>query len=323
MKILQFIIAGTRKIVVQLRKPKLQKCKLSYIDDAEFVANLIYQLLIDDRPCMIARFGSNELDTLTNYLGKLKYEKKYFSCILGETPKWWWTQHQFDRLKNFAGFINPSNETFCRFSELMIQDMKQVDILGSWRQEELLFAEELNHVTKVKLSCLEPFWSEKPWTLALKGKKVLVIHPFAETVEKQYKKRTTLFANKDILPDFQELHVIKAIQSIGGHCEYTDWFEALKSMEEKMDKIDYDFALIGCGAYGFPLAAHAKRTGHKAIHLGGALQLLFGIAGKRWFDPKSVRLYSKYKHLLNDSWVYPDADEKPQGADNVEGGCYW
>lgn len=47
-----------------------------------------------------------------------------------------------------------------------------------------------------------------------------------------------------------------------------------------MDKVEYDVCLIGCGAYGFPLAAHAKRTGHKAIHLGGSLQLLFGIAGK-------------------------------------------
>lgn len=48
-------------------------------------------------------------------------------------------------------------------------------------------------------------------------------------------------------------------------------------MKDEIDKQDYDIALIGCGAYGFPLAAHIKRSGKKAIHLGGALQLLFGI----------------------------------------------
>ena len=55
--------------------------------------------------------------------------------------------------------------------------------------------------------------------------------------------------------------------------------------EAILDKQDYDICLIGAGAYGFPLAAHVKRKGKKAIHLGGALQLLFGVKGKRWEDP--------------------------------------
>ena len=41
-----------------------------------------------------------------------------------------------------------------------------------------------------------------------------------------------------------------------------------------MNKTDYDICLIDCGAYKFPLAAHAKRQGKKAIHLDGSLQLL-------------------------------------------------
>lgn len=34
-----------------------------------------------------------------------------------------------------------------------------------------------------------------------------------------------------------------------------------------MDAYDYDVAIIGCGAYGMHLAAHAKRKGKIAIHL--------------------------------------------------------
>ena len=44
-------------------------------------------------------------------------------------------------------------------------------------------------------------------------------------------------------------------------------------------KFDFDVALIGCGAYGFPLAAKLKTAGKQAIHLGGVLQALFGIKG--------------------------------------------
>ena len=40
---------------------------------------------------------------------------------------------------------------------------------------------------------------------------------------------------------------------------------------------NFDIALIGCGAYGFPLAAFVKGIGKKAVHIGGPLQLFFGI----------------------------------------------
>lgn len=88
-------------------------------------------------------------------------------------------------------------------------------------------------------------------------------------------------------------------------------------MKAQMDAIDYEVAIIGCGAYGFHLAAHAKRTGHKAVHLGGATQILFGIKGKRWDEMPAVnKLFNKY-------WVYPPQTDRPKNYDKVEGGCYW
>ena len=100
-------------------------------------------------------------------------------------------------------------------------------------------------------------------------------------------------------------------------------------MKDEIDKQDYDIALIGCGAYGFPLAAHIKRSGKKAIHLGGALQLLFGIKGKRWTNPtygmKSLPFITEnyYNNMLNDFWTSPAKTEKPLNANNVVGDCFW
>ena len=98
-------------------------------------------------------------------------------------------------------------------------------------------------------------------------------------------------------------------------------------MEDEMDKTDYDICLIGCGAYGFPLAAHAKRKGKKAVHLGGALQLLFGIKGKRWeakdYATKWHLPQDAYSSLFNEYWVRPSINETPSTALKVEGGCYW
>lgn len=108
----------------------------------------------------------------------------------------------------------------------------------------------------------------------------------------------------------------------GNNNNFKDWFEALDWMKAEMNKTDYDICLIGCGAYGFPLAAHAKRQGKKAIHLGGSLQLLFGIKGVRWENPNYNPKYN-YAALMNQYWIKPNNNEKPNNAGNVENACYW
>lgn len=92
-----------------------------------------------------------------------------------------------------------------------------------------------------------------------------------------------MFDNPDILPEF-ELKTLKAVQTLAGEKEdrFKTWFEALNYMYTEAMKIDFDIAIIGCGAYGMPLASMLKEAGKKAIHMGGVTQILFGIKGKRW-----------------------------------------
>ena len=170
------------------------------------------------------------------------------------------------------------------------------------------------------LKDLEPFSNEEPWTSALENKKILVIHPFAESIKNQYEKnRDKIFNGVNILPDF-ELKCIKAVQSHGGQNGYhnfNNWFEAFDWMLESALKIDFDIAIIGCGAYGFPLASRIKQYGKKAIHLGGVTQILFGIKGKRW---DSRGYISKF---YNEYWVRPNNSETPDLAKEIEDSCYW
>ncbi|WP_274095727.1 hypothetical protein [Riemerella anatipestifer] len=39
------------------------------------------------------------------------------------------------------------------------------------------------------------------------------------------------------------------------------WFDALEDMKNKIDLVDFDVAIIGCGAYGLPLASYIKNKG--------------------------------------------------------------
>jgi hypothetical protein len=88
-------------------------------------------------------------------------------------------------------------------------------------------------------------------------------------------------------------------------------------MREQMDEVAFDVAILGCGAYGLALGAHAKRLGKKAVVLGGAVQILFGIKGQRWDEHEFI------SRLYNEHWVRPLPSERPPNYQAVEGGCYW
>lgn len=325
-KAFHFILKASRKIYSSIFPPKPPSVDLPSADEA---SDAIYQLLTTDKPCMVARFGSTELNATVNYIGVRDHHVKIWDFITRQAPQWWWNENSILQMRDFSGFFPPTREAICRFSEMMLADMQQVDILGSWRPEERFVANQIKSATTVPLLCLEPYWAKNPWSRALEGKNVLVVHPFADSIRQQYENRTLLFEDQRVLPTFKELHVIKAVQSLGGESNgFKDWFEALEWMKSEMDKTDYDIALIGCGAYGFPLAAHAKRMGKKAILLAGALQLLFGIKGKRWENPMygaedfgSAGLYPRL--MNNDHWIYPSTAETPQVSNTVEGACYW
>jgi len=286
------------------------------------VSDIIYKALTNDKPCMIARYGANEQRIVANYLSIVNPHKNVFNSIIGRKPFWWWNKMLCKELKSNAGFFPNDTSHVEKFSRLMLEDTKQLDVLLTWFGWEPLIIGGGASIYLVSLYEAEPWWQSNPWTRCLRGKRVLVIHPFAELIESQYKRRLFLFQNKDILPEF-DLVTIKAVQSIAGECDnFSNWFEALDWMKSEMDKVDYDIALIGCGAYGFCLAAHAKRHGRKAFHMGGVLQLLFGIKGNRWEDKNYHPIYD-YTSLFNEYWVKPGDEYKPKGAKNVENECYW
>lgn len=279
-------------------------------------SDYIRSLLESDKPVMIARFGSVELQCLADYVNKPSLHTccryvihRINSLGYGKSTRY--------TMGNNAGFFPVTDDNLDRFSKLMIENIPLVDVLGSWQQNELLFKKELSNAKIVPLADIEPYFHQHPWSDVLEGMKVLVIHPFEDSIREQYFKRELLFDDKRVLPKF-DLQIIKAVQSIAGTpTDFKDWFEALDYMKREIDKLDFDIAIIGCGAYGFPLAAYVKSIGKKAVHLGGATQMLFGIKSKAWENNPN---FSKF---INLHWIRPNEQERPANYHAVEGGRYW
>lgn len=330
MKIKDILVRVFKKIYRILFNKKFENPECDI--DRQSANDKIFDLLSGEEPCMIARFGTTELIAINNYLcitSNESYYRKIWNYISDKTHLPWWDERHFKFMDVFSGIFPPTQETAEEFSKRYLADTPEIDLLGSFQYYEK-FMPLRSDVKYVHLECLYPFFVEKPWTRALKGKKVLVVHPFEETIQEQYKLRNKLFENPDLLPEF-ELITYKAIQSAAGiEVPYKDWFEALKLMQDQISEIDFDICILGCGAYGLPLAAHIKRMGKKAFHMGGGVQLLFGIKGKRWDTPSYGHEYGipelfvePYCNLYNQYWIKPLKINTPAKASNIDGATYW
>ncbi|MAJ30426.1 MAG: hypothetical protein CMQ73_04120 [Gammaproteobacteria bacterium] len=319
MSIYYFILKILRRIYILLFPIKRKTFVLNR-SEADLASDKIYSSLISEKPCMIARIGATERNVLKNYIAINSEHRSALDFITNKSQPWWWNRNILNNFKVWSGFFPIEIPLVEKYCELVFSDLPEIDIIGSWRLDDDLCKKELKNAQKVQIEYLEPFFSNNLWTKALEGKKILVVHPFQQSIEKQYKKRELLFKN-NLLPSF-ELKTIKAVQTVANEkSDFKDWFEALEFMKKQMNQVDYDIALIGCGAYGLHLAAHAKRMGKKGFHLAGVLQMLFGIIGKRWEKPTQAN--GIYLKLFNEHWTRPTKDETPKNAHLVESSNYW
>lgn len=320
----------TIKILRKLLINHVHKIPLNYtgyVDCINQQANdYVYDFLSDDSSNegkMIGKFGTIELSNIVAYHYKTNHWTiNYLKDVISYNASFNF-ESTIKALYSNAGFFPCDVRLGKKYYERMLKDMPEIDVLGSYIYQEKHVRQFLTGVKKrINLEgYYTPFLWKNPWTRYLKGKRVLVVHPFVESIRYQYENnREKIWADPNVLPQFKELLTIKAVQSIADAKEqpFRDWFEALKYMEDEISKLDFDIALIGCGAYGMCLAAHVKRMGKTAIHLAGWTQMLFGVYGNRWLKDQP-----EYARFINKYWIRPNENERPKGAEKVEGGCYW
>ena len=319
-KTVTFFLKKARRCYSKLVKSTEQNRHIKPDYHGQAASDFIKEMLAGNKPCMICRLGSNELKATLNHLDIENSDDlflKSIKFIRGEIGPFWWDDHIRYLMRNFAGFFPANADCLERFAKGMLHDMQNIDILGLWLADEIRLEKFFPNAKTVPLTDLEPYYHAEPWSEVLAGKRVLIIHPFEESIRKQYAKHRVLFNDPRILPNF-ELMTLKAVQSIAaGKTAFSNWFDALAWMCRRVRELDFDIAIIGAGAYGLPLASFVKNLGKKAVHLGGATQLLFGIKGKRWDE------LPFFKQLYNANWVRPLPTETPDNFQLIESGCYW
>jgi hypothetical protein len=280
----------------------------------------ISELILSGKPSLVARFSRAELEAVLRF-HRVRHWKlgRKIGWTLANLEIATWKPSHYRKMKTY--FTAITEDVISKFYDVTVSSAEEIDLMGSWVPGE----SQLSVLCKVPLltglAQLEPFFAEEPWTGSLAGKKVLVVHPFDETIRKQFAKREDLHKRDGLLPSF-DLITVKPPWSIfqqSGLDRDSDyeWFGLLEDLIQKCSEIEFDVAIIGAGAYGLPLGAAIKKSGRTALVVGSSTQLLFGIRGARW------EKRPEYAEIMTDFWSRPSPEETPAKAPQIENSAYW
>ena len=273
-------------------------------------AKLLCEYFSSDKPFLIGRNGSTELEVLTKSTSLLfaKALERY-SGIFPFTHVEAWKLDYIDALAN----TDVMAEGWC-------QELAE-------NEKELLDSINMNRKS-ILLRNLEPYYINPSfrWTQHLAKKRVAIVSSFAQTSEEQTYMAKAIWGNeaKTLLPPSTvwipiQTYYCPAVAN--GKAQWpshiTNYREAIQDVVERTLEQKADIAIIGCGGLGMIIGSELKKAGVQCIVLGGAIQILFGIRGKRW---ENHELIGKF---FNDAWIYPPPSCIPGFSGKIEGGCYW
>ncbi len=275
--------------------------------------------LSTSEPFCVARFGADEFELSQDWRRRTTRSRLgHLMEILASGDPIYTTTRARTRMRK-RGLTPLTPDIQERFHDLMVDSMRDIDLLGSWIVGETWFGQNLEEAVFCPIGELEPYRSDHPWSSHLKGKRVLVVHPFAQSITNQYTtNREHIFGSVKVLPEFTLDTLIPPRAHFGEITNAAHWFQSLDDLIKKTLDRTFDVAIIGAGPFGLPLATAIKRVGRQAIHLGGATQLLFGIRGSRWERRPDTSA------LMNDYWTRSLPEETPPStARKMSAGSYW
>jgi hypothetical protein len=276
----------------------------------------IREVVAGGKPFFIGRNGTVETEVLFYWM---------LNRRAGGGPSY--PRHLSAQIQHNAGLFPNTDESIDRWCAEYVEALSLMDggaalwYKGGWHLEKAVLDSAAPEAFRTPLRSLEPYYHERGarWTELLGGKKVVVISSFADTMRQQLGRpiwKDRMLDIPGVQWDFIRTGYAPAVAQ--GRAEWPgcpDWSCAADYVVQKARGADV--ALIGCGALGMIIAGRLRRLGVSCIVLGGAVQVLFGIKGRRWAQHDVI------SGFWNEAWVSPAPHEIPGGAAGVEGGCYW
>jgi hypothetical protein len=303
-------------------------------DGHKLLYNSIEKSIKENKPIMIGKIGATELQIIYQ---TILIER---NLINDYNPT---TKHEAIN----TGMHPPINDTFKLFAKLYLDELKNINILASWNDnliqiEAMIWyqvitsnrnPDEIKDI--VDLMSLESFYTNPAnwWQNLYKNKTILIISPFTDSIFKQleYPQRNKVWNGKwnnfwDASINFKYIKFPHPFATLSKEEQLkypANFIEVIEKYKNEINSIgDFDIALIGAGCFSIFLCSYIKnKIGKSVFHLGGGLQMMFGVYGNRWFQNGNPNDF--FKEYINEYWIRPSNDEIPIGYKQQENGAYF
>ena len=256
---------------------------------------------------LVGRVGASEMKIVNGYLRRR------------QLPLWTYNRSDRHEIQLNSGLYPAEDKDLDSFAELYLRCVSAVDIFCAWfipGEGKIINGKKFDCLTV--LPALEPYFFERPWSHSLRKKKVLVVTPFVKTISEQLS-RLHMVWGYDLFPDveFDFVRFPHSQMLMSDNGPRRPWIDILDEASDAINNRAFDVGLVGAGAATLPLASHIKSLGKVGVAMGGALQIMFGVRGRRWdVDPNFARYF-------NEHWVRPLEEETPSRFRANENGAYW
>ncbi len=302
---------------------------IAFVEDAPSIRDRVAAVLSSERPAFLGRIGGSDTDVVLSYAALRDGG--------GAEAAWDYLRGKAALVKRYNGFYDRDGgrEQLEAYAETVIAAQvgsAQAFLVGPYLLSRF-FPQTINPQFKEdygpfdaahrflidRLDRAHAACSLYPYTFVenidprgddlfalfskvLAGKRVLIVSPFTDSFKTNFPRRDAVLKGYRF-PDFAPLYCTTPITYDGlpSHLyPHRNWSETLDALKSEISGYDFDVALLSCGSYASPLGVHIAETmGRKAVYVGGVLQLLFGVIGRRYRNPYFLQ------HLNADALIEP------------------
>jgi hypothetical protein len=297
---------------------------------------------------LLERIVISRRDYLDDLRAAIEKNRGYAAGKLGVSQKYWMyykilleKENDPDSLRRYeetlahhglkqCGVFPADRAFYLKFNDFYVPHVKNLDCIGLFlRTPELEIIKYYQLKNKFIFYPLQepdrssPNDEKNCYLQFFRDKKILLVCPFAGILKERATRETFESVwSKTGKKWFYPLAVDSLEFPYGFSKEtqkrYPTALELYKHIIAEIDNRDFDIALVAASGLAIPIVSHIKNRGKVAIDLGGHLQIIFGVLGKRWRTFKGWdRLY------FNDSWIDMPAEYRPKETDVCDKGAYW
>jgi hypothetical protein len=248
-----------------------------------------------DKPLFVGRIGGSDYDLVPAHFSSRKSltSGKAYAHGVSQVSEQNGYFDLDDRPENFTKYLDTLVAGYMAADCLMYCGSRLIGCFDRNRfkraEAELLRAisTDKDLINYTFIESLLPFLSSfRAWG---EGRTILIVSPFSESVAIQYERRNDLIKDYEF-PDFRLATYksnmtcnARADTDVALHVATRNWHEECEKMARGIAELDFDIAFLSCASYSIYLGNFVKNTlGKKALYLGGILNAVFNIYGRRY-----------------------------------------